>query len=414
MLTGNLNLSRFRKGIVTPSFLPVNGKNVNLCANLIDLFEQASGHKRYEIEEEIKAYYVEKVNPKVIQGFAKILFNRSEFLDYGEEDPKSTRQAVFTASAEYWQKSKLADNLSITSHKEAILESINIKHEEAFENTDTWLYGDILSNQKLVAFKQIEPEDLIHRFNIEQVQGLLLHVRTLELKVFLEQDNAFKQVIQLLKFFQLMFEVTGTEKNWLTLHIDGPSSILENARSYGMEIANFFPAILLLKVPWHLNGTLKVPGRHRLFQIELSNQNDYRTFYREKGVWKQEKVVNLINRFNEKYSDTHLAKGENTIIPLRGNRFLIPDIVIKEEGNSNKTILVEWVFYLTDASLKRISQLVKEIPRNYVFALRGKQNQMGSLPKKLGAHLLIFAKEATAPALLKKFKEFDALALFSD
>ncbi len=406
MLTGNLNLSKFRNGIVSPYFLQLNEKNEKISTQLIEMFEQSSGRKRYEIEEDIKSYYIEKVNPKIVQGFAKILFNRCEFLNYGEDDPKATRETVFSASADYWRKSSLNDGVSINSHKKSILQNINVLKKEAMENTDAWLYGDILSNQKLSKFDHISSEDLVHRYNIEQIQGLLLHIRTLDLEVFLEQDSAFKQVFQLLKFFQLMFEVVKTENNWLTLRIDGPSSILENARSYGVEVANFFPAILLLKIPWCFKGTIKVPGRQRLFKLEVSNQNDYQTFYRGKGVWKQEKVTSLIKRFNEKYSDTHQAKGENKIIPLSDNRYLIPDIVINENGDTSKEIMVEWIFYVSEASIKRLGRLVKEIPENYVFTLRGKIDKMKPLQKKLGKHLLVFAKEPTAPALLKRMKEF--------
>lgn len=407
MLTGNLNLTRYRSGVASPFFWEDKEKNLLFTQEIIGLFDSSIGRKRYEIEEDIKSFYVEKVNPKIVQGIAKILFKRCRFLDYNEEDPVETRNRIFTASAEYWRQAPFTEG-SIDLHKKKILTRLDLAKDEALNNTDSWLFGDILSNQKLDHFDPPDAKALIDRFNIEQVQGLLLYARSLDLTVDLTMDHAFRQMIQMLKFFQLMFEVVESEEHKMTFRIDGPSSILENARSYGVEFANFYPAILLLNANWSLQCQLKVPGRHRVFKLALTSEDGYHSFYKEKGVWKQQKITDLIDRFNEKYADTHLAKGESQIIPLSDNRFLVPDLVIEDRKKQDLQLMVEWVFYRSEDSLKRLKRMAKDLPENYVFALRGKKNQMGPLSKSLGKNLILFAKEPTAPALRKKFDEFYA------
>ncbi len=404
MLSGNFNLTRFRNGCATPFQLKLNSKNLEIAASMIELFENSPSRKRFEIDEEIKSFYIQKVNPKVLQGLAKILFKRGCFSDFGDEDPQSVRKRLFTLSAGYWQKSaRQTDNP--VDHRHSILEKAGIKTRDAYRETDSWIFGDVSSNQKLESFETIQPDNLLHRFNIEQVQGLLLYSENLELKIALKNEQAFRQVMQMLKFYQLMFTVSETDENSLTLKVDGPGSILENSRSYGIEIANFFPAILLLKSSWQLSATLKIPSRHRKFKLELSDQNLYQTFYRNTGVWNHEKIQNLILRVNEKYADHLKAEPENRLIPLSRNRYLIPDIMMREK-NGKRIILVEWFHYLSEAKLKQIARIAQEIPDNYVFAVKGKKSKLTKIINKLGSHLIVFSKELTAPALYKKFNDF--------
>ncbi len=404
MLSGPLNLSRFRNGIATPFFLEIDKKNLAITANLVELFENSVERKRFEIDDEIKSFYTEKINPKVIQGMAKILFKRGDFSDFGNDDPATVRKNLFSVSAHYW-KQKAKSGTALDDHKQSVLISAGIEQKQAYDETDSWLFGDISNNQKLIAFKPIQAEKLIHRFNIEQVQGLLLHCENLELNLTMKKEKAFRQVMQMLKFYQLMFEVVEAGENQITLKIDGPASILENAKTYGMEIANFFPAILLLDSSWQLTAKLKIPRRHRKFKLELSDQHAYKTFYRKTGIWNHEKVLNLIDRVNEKYVDQLVAETGNLLIPLSGNRYLIPDIILKDK-EGQKTLQVEWFHYMSETRIKQIGRIAGELPENYLIAIKGKKSHLKKLVNRLGNQLLVFSKDLTAPAL---FKRFDSL-----
>lgn len=404
MLTGALNLTRFRNGTAYPLVLKHDQKNLDLAGQLIELFSQSIGERRSDIEESIKAFYVEKVNPKIVQGMARILFSASEFSNYLHIDPLKNREEVFDAAAEYW-KDKAAFTQNVLNHKHSILSSIKKDQAAALENTNAWLYGDVTDNQTLVTFDTYSREGLVDRFNIEQVQGLLIHARLLELTLSGGKDQSLRQVLQMLKFFQLMFDVREGDENTVTLAVDGPASILESGRSYGIEMANFFPAILLLKTPWTLRATLKVPGRHRLFTLEMQHDNPYQSFYREKGVWRHRKIASLIERFNSKYPNEYKAAGENRIFPLRDNRFLIPDLVIRSVETPGREMFIEWLQYISDSKIKWLSKVAAELPPGYVFALKGSRTRYTQLAKKMGPHLLLYTKEITAPSIKTHFQK---------
>ncbi|MBU3914338.1 DUF790 family protein, partial [bacterium] len=348
----------------------------------------------------------EKINPKVVQGMARILFNRAVFLNFGEDDPQETREQVFSASAAYWsQSSNRLDDFR--EHKGNILKSLDIHDPEKLNNTDSWLFGDVTSNQKLTSFDKTSSEKLIHRFNIEQVQGLLLYSQNLELKIKKDENSTLRQIMQMMKFFRLMFDVKETDKNWVTLHIDGPGAVLENSRSYGMEIAQFFPAILLLTTPFELTAILKVPNRSSKFSLKITDKNSYQTYYVPRGIWKHEKILSLVERFNSKYAGEYHASAEQEIITLKDNTYLLPDLFIAVDPNLGKSIRVEWIHYFSDSRRRWLHQIYPELPDNYVFAVKGKKTKLKSTVHLMKKQLLIFSNELTAPALRKKIEEFN-------
>lgn len=398
-------ITTFRDGKAYPFVLKINSKHIELAAGLIHLFQDAIGRRRFEIDDRIKAFNIEKVNPKVIQGLSDLLYKRSSFDDLSSANAQEMRWQIFSTSADYW-KSVSDDRTGFLQHRKNILKATSLS--ETIEEEQ--LFGDIPANQKLDDFDTIPAEQLLHRFNIAQVQGLLLDARSLELRIHRSHDAAFKQLMQMMKFFRLMFDLKEIENKWLTLAIDGPGAVLDHSRSYGIEIAQFFPAILLLNVPWQMTACLKIPNRRRLFSLEITENNPYQSHYQARNVWTHEKATLLINRFNEKYPQTHRAFSEREIIPLQDNRFLLPDftiekIDIEKDGVKKRCMRFEWIHYQSETKLKWLRKVKPNLPDNYVFALKGNREKMKALSKAMGKHLLIYMNDLTAPAIMKKFEE---------
>ena len=398
MLTKTLLQTTYRQGKVYPFKLPLTEKTLLLAERLISLFKTSTEGNRAEIEETLRSFNIKGINPKVIQGLGKLLFDRSEFTEYQKVDYPALRADVFDRSVEYW-KQVSNDDIDYAAHKNEIINSLSDEHIALSKGSFNWLYGDISDNQKLCAFKDLTPEDLIHRFNISQVQGVLLNTRKLLLKVSTRFDASVKQVFQLLKFFQLMFSVEDCNEREITFEIDGPSSVLENARSYGLEIANFFPAILILNTAWEMEATVERSGVKRDFNLTIKSDNPYKTYYNSQKYWLNEKVEDLVQRFNQKYSDKKLvATCENTIFPLSGNRYLLPDIKITK---GKKVYYIEWLRYLSPEKLERLKHIIPELPKQYVFAIKGKRAKLESLIAGVEDRFVIYATNLTANSLYK-------------
>ncbi len=58
MLSRQRLITTFRDGIARPYVLKVNPKHLDLSENLINLFENAVGCRRFEIDENIKTFNI--------------------------------------------------------------------------------------------------------------------------------------------------------------------------------------------------------------------------------------------------------------------------------------------------------------------------------------------------------------------
>ena len=397
MLSKTELITYYRHNKAFPFKLPANKQNLSLALELVRIFESSRNKHRYEIDAEIKKLSGAKTNSKVIMGLAKILTQHSTFSSWATEDPFILRERIFSAAAEYWKRQSQPKK-DFREHKNSILSGLGYHQPKIIRQTDSWLYGDIADNQVLDEFDSLTPLELIDRYNIEQVRGTLINATSLELNITVDQEATFRQVLRMLKFFGLMFQVTSHQGRKLIIQIDGTASILENSKAYGIEIANLFPAILLLKKSWTMTANINRLQHKKHFILEISSENDYKTYYRSQGIWHQEVLLRLIERFNEKYSNAQ-AIIEKKVVPLKRNRYLLPDIILKK--NPGKEIFVEWLPYLSSFKLQWLKSVFAELPENYYFVVKGKKDALVKLPEACRERLFTYRKDLTAPLLMR-------------
>ena len=395
MLGGQYQMATYRQGKVYPKRLVESQENLTLAQELIYVFELNQGQSKEQLTEDLKGVDSLGFHPKLVQGMAKLMADKAGFTSLASEDMPTLRQGVFDASAAYWKQGGGKNLNSFLEHQKEILKDQNLG---ANIEVKRWLYSDLESNQVLVKVPKITAIELLELYNLEQVKSLFLNAERLNLTLELESDTSLRQVLQSLKFFGLLFQIHHQSKTKLVLEIEGPQSVLDNGRSYGVEMANFFPTLLLLKCPWELDAKLKRKGVARVFTFLINQKNPYKCSYQEQGVWEQGKLKALTERFSEKYAKPLSVKLTQEIIPLKMGAFLLPDLEVKK---SRQTVNVELVRYLSGPKKKWLAQVVKELPKNYFFAIKAKGKVKEELQGILGEHLVPFAIELTAPALKK-------------
>ena len=411
MLTGSLLINIVRKGKVYPFRLTLTEDHIQLAESLIDLFKRNVGVRREKLEEENKNLCDQTSTPLIANGLTKLLMDRSEFGSCTEENFPELRRKIFNYSGAYWQEGN-KENLGYEEHWKNILNTLDLKKRpEKQEEVPYWLFGDISSNQILRSAPLISAEALIHLYNYSQVQGLLLHTDKISLNFERLGKQSLRQLLQLMKFFRLLFLLEGSDHQQYRLIIDGPGSILDNSKSYGIELANFFPAILLLKNNWSLNALVQLPKKKYPFQLEINSSQGYVSSYKTTGVWFHEKIKELIRLFNDKYQGQYHAEAESEIVPLQNNEYLLPDFSVyyanTEGGEESKGRLlckVEWIRYITENKVEWIKKIASTLPPNYIFAFKGRHEKYGGLLKAVSPHLFLFYGEFT-PTGLKKAVE---------
>lgn len=118
------------------------------------------------------------------------------------------------------------------------------------------LYADLKENRILTTLDAPEPEALIHRYNLSQVQGIFYKASHMVINLHRNDPGEYKLMFKYLKLFRLMTYIEGEADQGFTITIDGPASLFKPSTRYGVDIAKLIPALLHV-TRWQLTATLQ-------------------------------------------------------------------------------------------------------------------------------------------------------------
>lgn len=127
------------------------------------------------------------------------------------------------------------------------------------------IYGDLPDNERLTGWRPLYPAELLHRYNIALVQGLLVYADDLEVTAADSNPAELRRLFKYLRFFRLLAEIRrlkpkGKGKVAVGMKISGPFSIFANTRKYALQLAAFFPALVNLE-SWSLSAEIRLDGQ---------------------------------------------------------------------------------------------------------------------------------------------------------
>ena len=259
-------------------------------------------------------------------------------------------------------------------------------------------------------FEPMSAENFIAWFNLCMVRSILLQATKMEISFFSAAQENLRQFMQYLKFFGLLFLVEKKENGWILI-VDGPESILDSTRSYGIDFSNLFPALLLIEGEWTMEAEICIQGKFQNYSLKISNSDGYKSHYNKKNFWRKKEMGELIENWNTKYgakstasksTDKSIAKASlsSDIFSLPDNLYLLPDFSIQKNG---QTYYFEWLRYPKN-QIANIKKKQTHLPENYFFLVIGSKKKLLNYFAHLFEKELIicFAKEF----VLSKIKEF--------
>ena len=155
-------------------------------------------------------------NAVVGRGLEKLLMDRTEFDTEINKDLIELREKVFKNSAFLLrqnetatiQKIDLRNNESFTRYQSEMNKLMGLSSEEL----GTQLYGDLPPFQKVLNFRKMTAEELLHRYNCAQVQGLLLRSESLMLTLPESGPAKLRQLLKYLRFNKLLAKIVKDNK----------------------------------------------------------------------------------------------------------------------------------------------------------------------------------------------------------
>lgn len=265
MLTKDLIQCRMQRGALKPQFVSVETLDLlQLAGELLVAYNVSAQPLRCEIEELVEPLVSGFRQLKLAKGIWKIVDDRAEFSSPEEIDYGVERRRLFEASA-LLIRSGIQDEA-------AFQKSLNENCADSRLLAEGSFFADLPENDRLTSFRSLTARQVLERYNVGLVQGLLLRASRLELWLHDDEASKLRRLLRYLRFFRLMATAERDKKTGgVHLTVDGPGCVLEQSKRYGLQLANFFPAVCSLK-HWRMKADIDWQNTSRVLTLDESSE----------------------------------------------------------------------------------------------------------------------------------------------
>ncbi|MDJ0838021.1 MAG: DUF790 family protein [Acidobacteriota bacterium] len=323
MLTKDLIRFRVTKGEIKPRFLDPEDKSLlDQATALVSVFKAARGSTRMELEQEsARLIEASPVEAAISRGLEKLLLDRTEFVTPSDDERPAYRNEVFAQAFDLLGSGEFE---SLESYVKAVEHSLDRPVAEIRAD----LFSDLPMYHPVGRFKALTPLKLIHLYNTAQVQWLLLHCRKLE--VLLRSPGAAKmrQLFKNLRFQQLLAEIQKEDRGVTRLIISGPLSLFTRTRKYGMNLANFFPALLHMP-SWVMTARVS-PRVNTDLALNLTQDCGIEPQKQRFLAYVPREVEAVVGGLRRQLPDWEVDQGAD-FVPLPGEFYCFPDYTLRHK-----------------------------------------------------------------------------------
>ncbi len=402
MLPSDLLMSRKSGETIIPKKLVVNEQVLTIAREYIACFESYLGKTQQELNQQLVQLEGDSPNYRIKRGFAHIL--KSSFANFevvSPIEPQLLRQKVFQAAGM---------TLTIPDQRDRTLEKVadNLSKELSRSVTKTeieqGLYADLKENKQLTEFDAPEPANLIHRFNLSQVQGIFYRASNIVINAHRNDPGEYKLLFRYLKLFQLMAYIEGDSDTGFTITMDGPSSLFKASTRYGLALAKMIPALLHVS-KWSLIAQLQqkdpYSGVTRVERFSLdSDRCDLVSHYPPGKPYDSMLEESFVKSWQRAKTEWRIER-EVDLVPLPGS-VMIPDFrLIHPDG---RDYLLEIVGYWRPEYLqKKFYQVRTSDVKNLILAVSERLNleKAGVNFQDLPNQVVWFKNKLQAKAILE-------------
>ena len=316
MLTGKMVSVRYARDRIIPRYIDINDPGWREVAErLLTLFRGQEGRTRGELEEEQSELFGDDPSQLVHQGLAKLLEDRCEFEVVSGHPPEAIRAAVYRAATRHRLMTAGSEDMTNPPfEREAVLREAANELSLTPEIVEQGLFADLKSEQRLVHFKDISAEHLLERYNVALAQAVLYRCTGLHVTIRNEPPQRYRQLLRRVKFHRLLCEMERVGENTWRLHLDGPLSLFSATQKYGLQLALFFPAVLLCR-DFEVRAELRW-GPQRKPKVFLATPSDGLTsHYSDSGTYVPPELGMFVELFRKRVTGWDIVE-ETDVFPL--------------------------------------------------------------------------------------------------
>lgn len=344
-----------RRGGFLPAFVnPSEPKLLEFAAELLGIYQEAaeSRMRRAELEELCSSLLPGAADPRLAAGLDKLIQDRCSFDPVRSIDYPAARRELFTAAS---------SALTVAEGNLDAYRDVLLRGEGASDFLAADIYGDLPDNERLTGWRPFYPAELLNRYNVALVQGLLIYAEELVATVSDPNPAELRRVFKYLRFFRLLAEISrpkGKGKDGpVTLRISGPFALFANTRKYALQLASFFPALLNLQ-EWSLTAQIRLEGKHGA--LKLDQNCGLCSHYRNFSSYVPEEIRMFHRLFKEQSADWQIV-GESPFLDGGGQEIVFPDLSFRRKSD-RRTLHLELFHRWHRGQLERRLELLERKP----------------------------------------------------
>ncbi len=283
-----------------------------------------------EVEAALGAVDRSARDEKLWGGLRKLVLDECRFDVPLEVDPVELRRALFSRAAAERLRLEPGEPFERARVLAATAEELGLSPALVEQG----LFGDLKGAQQLIEAPKLGPEELLDRYEIAQLQGVLCRAVKLTLTVRESAPDAYRSFFHKLKFRQLLYQVEELEGGGYRIEIDGPFSLFESVTKYGQKLALLVPVLLEVRQVDLLAELRWGKERRPLsFRVQLSGPGS------EGSAWSpRSEVSSFIEAVNSDSRIPFRARLADVLLPLAGLGIVVPDVILERDDG--------WVVYV--------------------------------------------------------------------
>ena len=364
MLRSEHVMARLNRGRLVPHRLSPDDTRVLYVAGVLcDLYARNVGSPRSRLERELTAME-EDLGPgldarrgfRIVRALAKLLEERAGWSSPTEADPYTLRTRIFELAATLPEPPAAERGLLEAPTREDVLSQVAM--ETGVEDPASSMYADRQGAQLLCDFERPTPEELVRRYNVAQIQGVLYSAR--ELVVDLGEGADARLVFHYVKTLGLIYDLEPLSRGH-RLRLDGPLSIFGGTRKYGLRLAKFLPGLLLTS-PWKLSANVEWKGRDTVLELDSEKAGLQSHYLGPKDEREADDVRGAFVRAWERAKDTggwELERGGDVLSFPERRSALVPDFTLRR-ADTGEVVQLEILGFWSERNLVERVSLLRE------------------------------------------------------
>ncbi len=409
MLRGEHVMARLNRGRLVPHRLsPDDRRAAEVAAELCGLYAAHVGSPRSGLEADLAARE-EELGPgldprrgfRIVRALSKLLEERASWVSPTDADPYTIRTRIFELASALPEPPAAEPGLLELPTRQDVLSQVSA--ETGVEAPADLMYADRQGAQLLQEFDRPSPEELLRRYNVAQVQGVLYAAR--ELAVELGAGADARLVFHYVKLLGLIHELEPLEDGaGYRLRLDGPLSIFGGTRKYGLRLAKFLPGLLLTS-PWRLSAEVEWRGRDAVLELDSESSGLESHYLGPKGERDADDVRAALVRAWERAKDTEgweLEPGGGVLSFPRRKAALVPDFTLRRAGE--EVVYLEILGFWSERNLVERVALLREAGERGHRVLVAASERLGAsreaLDEAVEGGVIPFKDRLTAKAVL--------------